>query len=46
MTPKSEIYNPKRDDEHPSLFYMEVTPPPPPLGEDEEVKRIVIVASN
>ena len=27
MRPKSKIYTPKRDDEHPRLFHMEVPPP-------------------
>ena len=27
MRPKSEIYTPKRDDEHPRLFHMGVPPP-------------------
>ena len=31
MRPKSEIYTPKRDDEHPYLFYIRVPPPPPPV---------------
>ena len=34
MRPKSEIYTPKRDDEHPRLFHMGVAPHrplPPPL---------------
>ena len=26
MRPKSEIYTPKRDDEHPRLFHMAVAP--------------------
>ena len=26
MRPKSKIYTPKRDDEHPSLFHMGVPP--------------------
>ena len=29
MRPKSAIYTPKRDDEHPRHFYMESPPPPP-----------------
>ena len=28
MRPKSEIYNPKRDDEHPYHFHMRSLPPP------------------
>ena len=28
MRPKSAIYTPKRDDEHPRHFYMESPPPP------------------
>ena len=28
--PKSEIYTPKRDDEHPYLFLYSSPPPPPP----------------
>ena len=32
MRPKSEIYTPKRDDEHPYHFHMRSTPPPLPLG--------------
>ena len=31
MRPKSKIFTPKRDNEHPRLFHMGV-PPPPPLG--------------
>ena len=27
MRPKSKIYTPKRDDEHPRLFHMGVPPP-------------------
>jgi len=27
-TPKSKIYTPKRDDEHPHPFHMRSTPPP------------------
>ena len=28
MRPKSEIYTPKRDDEHPDYFHMRSLPPP------------------
>ena len=31
VRPKSEIYTPKRDDEHPHPFHMRSSPPPPPL---------------
>ena len=30
MRPKSEIYTPKRDDEHPNHFHMRSLPPRPP----------------
>ena len=29
MRPKSKIYTPKRDDEHPHHFHMRSLPPPP-----------------
>ena len=29
MRPKSEIYTPKQDDEHPHPFHMGSSPPPP-----------------
>ena len=29
VRPKSEIYTPKRDNEHPRPFHMGVSPPPP-----------------
>ena len=29
MSPKSTIYTPKRDDEHPRHFHMGFPPPPP-----------------
>ena len=32
MRPKSEIYNPKRDDEHPYHFHIRSPLPPPPPG--------------
>ena len=32
MRPKSKIYTPKQDDEHPDPFHMR-TPPPPPSQE-------------
>ena len=38
MRPKSEIYTPKRDDQHPRLFHMGVPPLPPP-----ESKHIPLV---
>ena len=31
VRPKSEIYTPERDDEHPQPFHMR-SPPPPPRG--------------
>ena len=30
MTPRSEIYTPKQDDEHLHSFHMRSSPPPPP----------------
>ena len=40
--PKSELYTPKRDDEHPYLFYIRVptAPPPPPPGDGFHCTRI------
>ena len=38
MRPKSEIYTPKRDDEHPHPFHMRS--PPPGIKEREDVARV------
>ena len=32
VRPKSEIYTPERDDEHPQPFHMRSSPPLPPRG--------------
>ena len=32
MRPKSEIYTPKRDDEHPHPFHLRIPSPPPPIA--------------
>ena len=42
MRPKSEIYTPKQDDEHPKAFYMRGAPPTP---SDERSRSIRLLTS-
>ena len=44
VRPKSEIYTPKQDDEHPKPFYMRSAPPPTPPS-DERSRSIRLLTS-
>ena len=42
VRPKSEIYTPEQDDEHPKPFYMRSAPPP---SSDERSRSIRLLTS-
>ena len=45
MRPKSAIYTPKRDDEHPRHFYMESPPPPGQFGQSGLISIFLVFAT-
>ena len=43
VRPKSEIYTPKRDDEHPHPFHMRSPPPPPPPSGVKDGRVVLLI---